>query len=99
MARSPGDHMVGAGRVATDAEPADFLPALVVQGQAAAEHIDSADWSSDHRIVDGAEGGVNVLVGSRAVRIVISIERIDRIAELKAEQTAAVPISGIEIAA
>jgi len=77
--------MVGARSAPANAEPADFFPFAVKQDEAAAKHIDSADWPSKHRVAGGAEGLISVLVGRRAVWIVISVKRINRVAELKAE--------------
>ena len=55
VARSPSDHVIGAGRVAADPEAAYSL-APYIERKAAAEYIDAADALADHRILRRAEG-------------------------------------------
>jgi hypothetical protein len=50
-AKPPGYKVVGAGRVAADADRADFLATLGVEPEAAAKHVDPADALTDQRVV------------------------------------------------
>ena len=77
LANAPRDHVIGAGRIAADAQPADHFLARGEQWQAAAEHVDAADLVTDHRIVGFAEIARRSLIGDAGV---------DRIAVLQAVQ-------------
>jgi hypothetical protein len=57
VARSPSDHVIGAGRVAADPEAAHSLAPLCIERKAAAEDIDAADAIADQRIAGRAEAG------------------------------------------
>src|SRR6266478_7905598 len=55
VANPPGDHVIGAGGVAADADTAYFCTACRVEAQPAAEHVYTADAGSDHWIIRGAK--------------------------------------------
>src|SRR5437870_11614170 len=67
VAHLPGDVVVGAGSVATHAEAADEGPFGVVQRQAAAEHVGSADPLPDHEVLAGAVVGRVAAIGDLLV--------------------------------
>ena len=46
VAQFPGDHVIAAGRVATDADAPDAVALLIVEGQTAAEDVDASDAAS-----------------------------------------------------
>src|SRR6185312_3415317 len=55
VANLPGDHVIGASRVATHSETADQLAVMRVERQSAAKDDHSADGLSHHRIVGLSE--------------------------------------------
>src|SRR5712692_5110643 len=76
----PADIVVGAGRVATHADPTDDVAARVVQRESAPEHVRSADALTHHVIL-----GRPIARGLPAVGRVL----VDRIGLLQPEQTPA----------
>src|SRR5207244_12016277 len=86
VARPPGDHVIGAGRVAAHAETADDLVAgtdLDVEAQAAAEHVHAADAPADHGVVRLAvAGGVGRgAVGGLGVHRIAVLQTVEAAAE------------------
>src|SRR5215831_10137274 len=77
VSRAPGDVVVGAGRVAADADGSDEDALRVVEGEAAAKDIDAADAAADHRVLRCSVIGGITAVGH---------EYADGIAGLQAEQ-------------
>lgn len=77
VAGPPRDVVVGARRVAADADPADKLPCRVVQPEAAAKHVDAADAAANHRVIRLPRVRRVAAVGD---------EGVDRVALLKPEQ-------------
>src|SRR3989442_1534180 len=76
VAHLPGDDVIGAGGVAADTQSADeLLAGLLVEGQSAAEDVDTADDLAHQRIVRLPE-----LLGGPGVRV----RCLDRVAELQA---------------
>src|SRR5579883_863224 len=49
-ARNPGNDVIRARRIAADSNASNDLTRRVIQRKSAAEHIDAADLSADHRI-------------------------------------------------
>src|SRR5205814_10062971 len=59
----PGDCVVGVGGITALHEAADEGPVGVIQGQAAAEDVDTPDPLSDHIVLEGAVVGRVTAIG------------------------------------
>ena len=80
MSNPPGDHVVGAGGVAADTDPTDFLAAGAQKDEPTAKNVYPANTLADQRVVRAAEQTRVPLVGGFS---------IDRVAVLQAIETAA----------
>jgi len=88
MPSPPRDVVVGARRIAADANRAEEHTGRVVECEAAAEHVDATDAAAHHRII-----GLPVVGRAAAIGDV----DIDRIAFLQTEETAARLNCAVEI--
>src|ERR1700732_561662 len=55
VANTPGNHVVGAGRIAANADAADLDATTCIECQPTAEDVYSADTIADHRVVPRSE--------------------------------------------
>src|SRR5262245_5187570 len=65
--QTPGDKVIGAGRIAAQADPTDKFLSRTIKPQAAAENVNSADLLSHKGIVASAEIRRRPLVGGRDI--------------------------------
>src|SRR5215471_3984730 len=80
VAGLPCDAVIRTGSIAADADGTDQLVVLVIECQAAAKYVHTANFSTDHRIVGLPVVGGVATVGHR---------NIDRVALLKSEKLSA----------
>src|SRR6266568_8594423 len=88
IARAPGDVVVRAGGVATDADGADEHTLRIVERKTAAKDIYSADAPADHRVV-----GCSVVIGVATV----GDGNVEGVAGLEAEQGASRLDGAVEV--